>query len=377
MPEVTDDAPPSLPAAMDAAVYTKPGEVKVETRPLPDVGPDDLLIEVSHCGVCGSDIHMILEGWGRPGTIEGHEYTGVVAAVGERVQGWTVGDPVVGGPDRRCGACRFCRAGRPSLCEERGTPGKGGPWQGAFAGYKSLPADNALHLPDGLTLREAALAEPLAVALHGISRSGILGATPWTATDGDHPGHTRDAPSSAMVFGAGPIGALLIAVLAARGVPDIAVVEPSPGRQRLATDVGATRVLGPDQLDLPHLAEPERMVAGAVDVVFECSGKRAAMEAGLGQLRRGGMLVLVGAGIEGPRFDPNRILLNELLITGSFVYDAGGFDTALDLLASGAIPTARLIDPQDVPLSGLLDAMVALAAGDIAGKVLVRPASRG
>ena len=115
------------------------------------------------------------------------------------------------------------------------------------------------------------------------------------------------------------------------------------------------------------------MAPDAVDVVLECSGKKAAMEAGFSQLRRGGTLVLVGAGIEPPTFDPNRLLLNELTVCGSFVYDAGGFEAALDLLASGAFDVDLLIDPTDVPLEGVGDALLGLASGSIAGKVMVRP----
>ena len=132
-------------------------------------------------------------------------------------------------------------------------------------------------------------------------------------------------------------------------------------------------MIHPDELVVPSIAEPGLVVDGAVDLVLECSGHRKAMEAGLAQLVRGGTLVLVGAGIDPPRFDPNRILLNELVITGAFTYDGGGFEEALALLASGALPTDALLEPGDVPLDGLLDAMKALAEGRLAGKVLVRP----
>jgi len=107
--------------------------------------------------------------------------------------------------------------------------------------------------------------------------------------------------------------------------------------------------------------------------VLECSGRRAAMEAGLAQLVRGGTLVLVGAGIDPPRFDPNRILLNELVVTGAFTYDLGGFDEALALLVADRLPADDLLEPGVVGLDGLLDAMVGLAQGRLAGKVLVRP----
>jgi len=110
-----------------------------------------------------------------------------------------------------------------------------------------------------------------------------------------------------------------------------------------------------------------------VPVVFECSGKRTAMEAGLGMLQRGGRLVLVGAGIEAPRFDPNRMLLNELTVTGAFCYDPGGIDAALALLAGGELPLDVLLEPDDIGLDSLGPALARLAGGEIAGKLLVRP----
>jgi threonine dehydrogenase-like Zn-dependent dehydrogenase len=107
--------------------------------------------------------------------------------------------------------------------------------------------------------------------------------------------------------------------------------------------------------------------------VFECSGRAPAMEAGLAQLVRAGTLVLVGAGIERPRFDPNRILLNELVVTGAYNHDEDGFERALELLASGALPVDALLEPDAVPLDGILEALHGLADGRLAGKVLVRP----
>ena len=340
-----------LPATMPAAVYREKGRLEVAEVAIPAVGPHDVLLEVSHCGVCGSDIHFVLEGWGTPDAIEGHEYTGVVAAIGREVTRWTVGQPVVAGPSRRCGECEPCRLGRPSLCLHRGDVGTGG-YQGAFARYSLTHEDEVLALPDGLTLRQAALAEPLAVALHGITQARV------------EPGHR------VIVFGAGPIGALTTAALAARGVTDLTVVEPTPSRQALAMAVGATRVVTPDELDEPGW-HPGHLIEGPYDRALECSGNRVAMEQALGQLGRMGRLVLVGAGINPPRFDANRIMLNELEITGAFVYDATGFEDALALLP--ALPLEHLIEPVDVTLDGLFDALERLAAGQLAGKVMVNP----
>ncbi|HUY21785.1 MAG TPA: alcohol dehydrogenase catalytic domain-containing protein [Acidimicrobiales bacterium] len=345
---------PDLPDTMRCAVYRRPGDIGVEDRPVPRPGPGEVLVEVAYCGICGSDLHIMIEGWGKPGTVGGHEYTGVVAAVGDGVERWSPGDAVVCGPSPRCGECRRCREGKPSQCDRRPGP-IDGDLGGAFAGYVLTDERSLLALPAGMSPRVAALAEPLAVALHGITRSGIA------------PG------DAAMVFGAGPIGALTIAALVAEGIGPVVVVEPGERRRQLAEDLGASEVLDPADVETYPPWEPERQSPRAVDVVFECSGKKAAMESGFHQLRRGGHLVLVGAGMEAPRFDPNRMILNELTVSGSFVYDADGFDRALELLASGSLPIDVLIDPGDVVLDDLGVVMEGLASGRIAGKVMVVP----
>jgi len=343
---------------MPAAVYQRPGVVEVEERPVPRPGPGQVLIEVDHCGICGSDIHLLLDGWaGKPGLVAGHEYTGTIAALGEEVEGWAIGESVVAGPSPRCGHCRRCLEGKPSQCEHQGSIVDDA--DGAFAGYVVVRATSLLRLPAGLTSREAALAEPLAVALHGITRSGVV------------PG------DSVMVIGAGPIGALSIAALVARGVGPVIAVEPGPRRQQLARDLGAAEVIDPVELETFPAWEPERMAARAVHVVLECSGHKSAMEAGFHQLKRGGTLALVGAGIEQPAFDPNRFVLNELSVVGSFVYDLGGFEQALAMLADDAFPTDLLIEAEDVPLDRLSDALTGLAQGRYAGKVMVVPRLSG
>jgi threonine dehydrogenase-like Zn-dependent dehydrogenase len=325
---------------------------------VPRPGPGEVLVEVSHCGVCGSDLHFVLDGWGRPGSVGGHEYAGRVVALGAGVTGWDVGDAVVGGPRPACGHCRACMAGRPSLCAGRDAPGAGGP-DGAFARYVQAPAGALVPVPPGLALRTAALAEPLAVALHAITRGGVA------------PG------GRVLVCGAGPIGALVIAALRARGDVAIVVTEPGEARRQLAARLGADEVLTPDDLEVPSFGDPGRVVHGAVDVALECSGRASAMEAALTQLVRGGTLVLVGAGIDPPRFDHNRILVNELVVTGAFEYDADGVGEAVGLLASGALPVDDLLEPTDVALPDLLTAMERLATGELAGKVLVTPTSGG
>jgi (R,R)-butanediol dehydrogenase/meso-butanediol dehydrogenase/diacetyl reductase len=347
---------PPLPPHMRAAVYLEREKLAVEERPLPELGPTEVLLQVSHCGVCGTDLHLVMEGWGSPGSIGGHEYSGRIVALGSAVTGWELGQPVVGGPDPGCGSCRPCRSERPGLCESRGSPGVGG-FQGAFAEFVKVDASQLLGLPEGLGMRDAALAEPLAVALHGITLSGV--------SPGDR----------VLVAGAGPIGALTVAALRARGVEDVTVSEPREVRRRLAGKLGAARVVEPDVLEIP--AMPFARVADPYDAAFECSGSPRAFRAALAQLDRTGRLVILGTGMEKPRLDANRVLLNELVVTGAYNYDANGFEAALGLLASGRLPTGLLIEGEDVTLDGLLDAMRGLVAGRIAGKVLVDPRQGG
>ncbi len=342
----------AIPETMQAAVYLERRKLAVEARPVPRLDPDEALVRVSHCGVCGTDLHLVMEGWGRPRSIGGHEYTGHIVALGSDVSGWSLGEAVVGGPEPSCGVCSYCRAQRPALCEGHAAPGIT-EFQGAFAEYKKLHVSQLLRVPDGLSLREAAITEPLAVALHGITLSGL------------RPGQR------VLITGAGPIGMLTLAALRAKGIEDVIVSEPSPVRRALAERVGASRVVAPDDLEVPRM--PFAIVDVAVDIAFECSGKAAALEAALAQLGKTGRLTIVGTGMERPRLDTNRILLNELVVTGAYNYDENGFDAALALLASGKLPTSLLIEPDDVPLAGVLDAMEGLEAGRIGGKVLVVP----
>ena len=338
---------------MPAAVYKGHGTVEVEEVPVPPVGPDQVLLRVSHCGICGTDLHLMMEDWGQPGSVGGHEYSGLIEAVGGSVARWEVGDRVVGGPGPGCGRCAPCRAGRTNLCLSRQLWNPDPEATGAFAPYKAVDAGSLFRVPDGLDLRTAALTEPLAVALHGVRRA-------WS-----------DTWSRVLVTGAGPIGLLTIAVLRDLGVSDITVSEPGPKRQALAARLGAATVIDPGELPAPTM--PMELVDDPYSAAFECSGRSDAMEAALANLGRGGTLVLSGSGMRRPRFDPNRIILNELVVTGTAEYTPADYDEALALLASGRLPTADLIEPMDVPLGGMQAALEQLVAGELAGKVMVVP----
>jgi (R,R)-butanediol dehydrogenase/meso-butanediol dehydrogenase/diacetyl reductase len=341
-----------MESEMLAAVYEGDQAMAVRSLPVPEPGAGEVLVAISHCGICGSDLHWVVEDMAKPGTVHGHEYSGVIAATGAGTEGWEVGDRVVGGPGRGCGRCRSCVRGLAHLCVDRDKPGVT-PWQGAFATYKRLSVDQLFRVPDGLDLRAAALAEPVAVALRGVRRS--------QARPGDR----------VLVTGAGPIGLLSVAVLRAEGIDDVTVSEPGSLRRQRAADVGATAVIEPDALVVP--ASPGDIVARPYQAAIECSGRAEAIVGALGQLDREGVLVLSGTGMIRPQLDHLRIILNELVVTGSLEYTREDFQDALDLLASGRLPVDRLVEPDDVPLSAVADAMLRLAGGKLAGKVMVVP----
>jgi threonine dehydrogenase-like Zn-dependent dehydrogenase len=333
---------------MKAAIYRSRGEIEVVDIAKPEADDGRALVGIDFCGICGTDLHMVIDGWGTPGSVFGHEWSGRIVDPGG--SGLAIGATVVAVPSVACGHCERCREGRTSLCLNRPAAGNG-PERGAFAAFVDLDPARLLEVPDGVDARAAAYTEPLAVALHAVTLSDIA----------DN--------QRALVFGAGPIGAAIIAILRTRGI-DVAAVEPGDKRGALAEALGAS-VWAPADVTAP--GHPGETLPDGFDAVFETSGVRAAVESGLGQLVGGGVLMLVGTGLDFPKLDTNRIILNELQVTGAFNYDPNGFQDALALIASGALPLDLLIEPDTVDLHGVLDAMQRLRAGELPGKVMVTP----
>jgi 2-desacetyl-2-hydroxyethyl bacteriochlorophyllide A dehydrogenase len=341
---------------MRVAVIAGKGRLEIGEVEVVPPGPDQVLVRVEYCGVCGTDLHNTLDGWGPVGTVGGHEWSGRIAATGPGVTGLAVGDLVVGGPPW-CGTCEWCRQGRASLCVadpiRTGAAGHGG----AFAEFHLARAATVHRVPDGLDAKTAALSEPLAVALHGLTAAGL----PATLSG-----------LRILVSGAGPLGLLVVAALADRGADTLVVVEPAERRRITAVAAGATTAVTPNDLpDVPSL--PTHTSPDGFDVVFETSGAAPAIVTGLGLLRSAGRLVLLGTGAMSVKLDAIRILLNELVVTGAYCYDDTGIDDALELLASGRLPLDSLLTPDPVGLDDLLDTMNRLKIGDIPRKVLVRP----
>jgi 2-desacetyl-2-hydroxyethyl bacteriochlorophyllide A dehydrogenase len=328
---------------LSALVCHEDGTLLVEEQPIPELGPRDALLRISHCGICGTDLHFVSGRVEHEAVVLGHEYSGVVVAVGADVENWAPGDRVVGGPGLGCQACPQCLAGMPHLC--RTGQHRGGARNGSWATYRLVDAGQLFGVPDDLDLRTAALAEPVGIALRAVRRSG--------AAPGDR----------VLVTGVGSIGMMAVAILADVGA-EVVVSEPSANRRARAQKIGASQALEPDAVQTfePYAA------------VIECSGRPEVMEQAIGSLERGGTLVLVGLGSGArPALDATRLTLWEATVTGSLDYSRAEFADAIALLASGRLPIADLIEPDDVPLDGVADVVPRLACGEIAGKVLVAP----
>ncbi|TEC73007.1 SDR family oxidoreductase [Pseudomonas aeruginosa] len=326
--------------------------------------PGEVELEVAYCGICGSDLHEYqsgphsipqaeahpLSGCRAPLTL-GHEFCGVVAALGPGVEGLRIGDRVAVEPEYRCGECRYCREGRYNLCESMGFIGLMG--DGGFAERARVPAYMLHRLPDAVGFRQAAVLEPAAVALHALRRSSLA------------PGQR------CAVFGLGPIGLLLVMLARLRGIEDIVAIDVSPERLALAGEFGASRAL--DARDGDTAARLRE--GGALDCAFEAAGSQASLDAALASLRKGGELVLVSLMGE-VRLDAFDLVNRELRLLGSVGY-RDAYPELIALLADGRLDLARAVT-RSVPLEQAVEhGFEALLRDKSQVKVLVTGGSSG
>jgi L-iditol 2-dehydrogenase len=296
-------------------------DVVVEERPVPRPQPDEVLVQVSAVGVCGSDVHYYEHGRigefvVRSPLVLGHEAGGRIVAVGELVPPSRIGERVSIEPGVPCRHCALCRRGRYNLCPDVqffATP----PVDGAFCEYVAVPADFAYAVPDELSDDAAALLEPLSVGVWA-NRKAAVG-----------------IGSSVLVTGAGPVGLLVTQVARALGAREVVVVDVDAHRRELAAELGATAVLDP--ADGPPA---ERGVE--VDAFIDCSGAPAAVRAGFASVRRAGSVVLVGMGADEMSIPVSLVQNRELVVTGTFRY-ANTWPEAISLAASGAVRPDRLV----------------------------------
>jgi 2-desacetyl-2-hydroxyethyl bacteriochlorophyllide A dehydrogenase len=335
---------------MKAAFYQGNQTIEVgECRPV-QPGPGQVQIRVSHCGVCGTDLHIFHGAMDKRvimPAILGHEMSGEISALGPGVEGWSVSDSVTVMPLGPCGSCPACRAGHSHICQNLNFMGIDTP--GAFQSYWTVPAATLLRLPAGLPLRLGALIEPIAVVCHDVRLGEI------------RPGE------KVIVIGGGPIG-LLVALVARHAGGAVILSEINPYRIELARQLDLEAV-NPRETDLVALIEQRTGGAGA-DAVFEVSGS-AAGAAMMTQLpRTRGRIIVVAIFARKPEVDLFRFFWRELRLLGARVYEREDFAKAIELAASGALPLDRLIT-ETVALEALGDSFRKMEGGGPCMKILI------
>jgi len=311
-----------------ALVLTQYDHLDYRDVPEPEMRPDEVLVEVKACGICGSDVHGMDGSSGRriPPIIMGHEAAGVIARTGDEVSGWKVGDRVTFDSMISCGTCRFCRRGRINLCDRRRVLGVSCDEfrrEGALAEYTAVPQSILFALPEGLSFEHAAMTEPLSVAIHAVERVPI---------------HLND---TALVVGTGMIGLLVVQVLRAAGCGRILAVDIQPERLRLACRLGADEGFSPNEVDVA--AEVLRRTDGrGADVVFEAIGFRETVAMAVASVRKGGSVGLVGNLTPQVDLPLQAAVTRELTLFGSCA-SSGEYPACLDMIARGTIDVDALI----------------------------------
>lgn len=306
-----------IPATMRASVLLEAGKLTIEERPTPTPDPDQVLIQVLSVGVCGSDVHYFETGHIGRYVVEsplilGHEVSGRIVTVGSNVSESRIGERVAVEPQRPCRVCEYCRSGRYNLCPEMefyATP----PIDGAFCEYVTIQSDFAFAVPDSISDHAAALVEPLSVGIAAAQKGGI------------------GMGSSVLIAGGGPIGIIAAQVARAYGAAQVAVSDINPLRRDLALKYGATRAIDPADPGEPF----------AADVFIDASGAVPAIQAGIGSVRPGGSVVLVGSAESFP-LSVAQVAMNEINVTGTFRY-TNTWPIGIQMLEAGNVELDSLV----------------------------------
>ena len=339
-------------AALITAQQTVTFRTFTQVPPLPGF----VTINITLCGICGTDIHSFRSGHLHSPAVCGHEWVGTVAAAGTGVEGLSDGDRVVLAVPPACGRCPECRRGLGDYCRTASLVARGrdslAPPHGGFARTITVQAARVLPAHPDLTDEVAAQVEPATVAFHGVRRSGI--------TAGD----------MVVVQGAGPIGLLALQFARAAGAGEVLVVEPSPTRRRLASELGATNALTPDEAAEYVLDHTQGVGA---DVVIECAGVPRLLQTAVDLARSGGVVQLLSFLAEPATINAARWLAKEVTVVASNAYTHDDFRRSMAFLADGRV-RAQPLHSRTVRLDELEATLSWLSAGpadDV--KVLVDP----
>lgn len=336
-----------------------PSRIEVKNVAMPKMAPGMIMIKVSACGVCGSDIHMWKEGkgWSKtpiPDFHMGHEFCGEVVDPGD--SHFKIGERVVFWANLYCGKCDMCVAGKEHLCREvHGTNYIGFTCHGAYAEYFAGPAKNARRLPDSVSDLDAALIDPLMVAYHAVKNSNMK------------------LHDKALVVGSGIIAQLIGGLLKKAGPSLLAMSKINDNQMDKARELNNFD-LYLDGTDPERAEKYNKASAGGFDIVFEAVGSEESMQACLDAVKPGGRIVVIGNS-SAPKipFSLNALVLNEIQINGSVSCSLREFEETIDLTASGFIKPEKYVT-DIVGLDGLQGAMEKqLSPGAKMLKSVVRP----
>jgi L-iditol 2-dehydrogenase len=312
---------------MKALLLTTYKNLELTDLPVPSPGPDEVLIRVAACGICGSDVHGYDGSSGRriPPIVMGHEAAGIISAVGDAVKNFLPGDRVTFDSTVFCGACPNCLRGDMNLCDNRQVLGVScGDYRraGAFAEFVAVPARILHRLPENLPFAEAAMLEAVAVAIHAVNLAPI------------------DANTTALVIGAGTIGILTLQAVRAAGCKKVFVTDVDQDRLNLAKQLGATEtLLSNENLQSQILQLTSNQ---GVDLAIECVGRNETVAAAIDAARKGGTVVLVGNIAPNVNLPLQKVVTRQIRLQGSCA-SSGEYPRAIELLASGAIKVKPLI----------------------------------
>jgi len=331
---------------MRAAVVEGRRKIGIRDVPEPVLDKDEVLIRVQYCGICGSDLHIYLDGLSLS---LGHEYSGDIVEMGPDVKGWEIGDPVVVDIYIPCEECYWCKRGEIGLCDKLFLHVTGQK-VGGFATYVKAKYNRLLKLSDELTHEQGAIVEPTAVSLHAVNMSGMK------------------VGDVVAVLGLGPIGQL-VARLAKLGAKAVYATEISQSRIELARNVV-------DEVINPKVTDPVDRILELTDgmgpdIVFECAGNVETIQESIALARKGGTIVIIGNCFDAVETSFIDIVLKGLTIKGSLSGNAGDYASAFDLIKNNRIDVNPLLMDK-FPLEDIDKAFEKALKGE-GGKILVKP----
>ena len=294
----------------------------------PGLAPNEVLVQVRSCGICGSDVHGYDGSSGRriPPVIMGHEASGAIAKTGSAVTRFREGDRVTFDSMISCGLCYFCRHGRPNLCDNRRVLGVScGEYRrnGAFAEFVNVPEHIVYPIPEGLSFDHAAMVEPVSVAVHAVD------ITPLRLGD------------TALVLGAGMIGLLTLQALRTAGCGRIIIADLADDRLELARKLGADDIVNSGKTDVTAFVKEATGGRGA-DVALEAVGATPTIKVCVDAVRKGGSVTLIGNITPQIELGLQAVVTREISLFGSCA-SANDYPACLELMARGAIQVAPMI----------------------------------